>query len=90
LITSPVPTCLVHNCETSWGLLYFHLLSPLSRDQILFDPHHHAKSEGSGRSFCSCLTSIMNFSKCMLKESIPVELCEEDHPWNVLKHTTLP
>jgi len=40
LITSPVPTCLVHNCETSWGLLYFHLLSPLSRDQIPFDPHH--------------------------------------------------
>jgi len=35
-----VPTCLVHNCETSWGLLYFHLLSPLSRDQIPFDPHY--------------------------------------------------
>jgi len=32
----------VHNCETSWGLLYFHLLSPLSRDQIPFDPHHHS------------------------------------------------
>jgi len=40
LITSPVPTCLVHNCETSQRLLYFHLLSPLSRDQIPFDPHH--------------------------------------------------
>jgi len=39
LIISPVPTYLVHNCETSWGLLYFHLLSPLSRDQIPFDPH---------------------------------------------------
>ena len=39
LIISPVPTCLVHNCETSWKLLYFHLLSPLSQDQIPFDPH---------------------------------------------------
>ena len=39
LIISPVPTCLVHNCETSQGLLYFHLLLPLSRDQISFDPH---------------------------------------------------
>jgi len=36
----PVPTCLVHNCETSRGLVYFHLLSPLSQDQIPFDPHH--------------------------------------------------
>ena len=35
-----MPTCLVHNCETSWGLLDFHLLSPLSQDQIPFDPHH--------------------------------------------------
>ena len=34
-----MPTCLVYNCETSRGLLYFHLLSPLSRDQIPFDPH---------------------------------------------------
>jgi len=34
-----VPTCLVHNCETSRGLLDFHLLSPLSQDQIPFDPH---------------------------------------------------
>jgi len=34
LVTSPVPTCLVHNCETSRRLLYFHLLSPLSQDQI--------------------------------------------------------
>jgi len=40
LITSPVPTCLVHNCETSRGLLDFHLLSPLFQDQIPFDPHH--------------------------------------------------
>ena len=40
LITSPVPTCLVHNCEISWRLFYFHLLSPLSQDQIPFDPHH--------------------------------------------------
>jgi len=39
LITSPVPTCLVHNCETSQRLFYSHLLSPLSRDQIPFDPH---------------------------------------------------
>jgi len=39
LITFPVPTCLVHNCETSWGLLDFHLLSPLFQDQIPFDPH---------------------------------------------------
>ena len=43
LITSPVPTCLVHNCETSWRLFYPHLLSPLSQDQIPFDPHHHIK-----------------------------------------------
>ena len=41
LITSPVPTCLVHNCETSRRLFYSHLLSPLSQDQIPFDPHHH-------------------------------------------------
>ena len=40
LITSPVPTCLVHNCETSRRLFYPHLLSPLSQDQIPFDPHH--------------------------------------------------
>jgi len=39
LIISPMSTCLVHNCEISWGLLYFHLLSPLSQDQIPFDPH---------------------------------------------------
>jgi len=39
LITSPVPTCLVHNCETSRRLSYSHLLSPLSQDQIPFDPH---------------------------------------------------
>ena len=41
LITSPVPTCLVHNCETSQRLFYSHLLSPLSQDQIPFDPHQH-------------------------------------------------
>ena len=40
LITSPVPTCLVHNCEASRRLFYSHLLSPLSQDQIPFDPHH--------------------------------------------------
>ena len=40
LITSPVPTCLVHNCEVSRRLFYSHLLSPLSQDQIPFDPHH--------------------------------------------------
>ena len=34
-----MPTCLVHNCETSRGLLDFHLLSPLFQDQIPFDPH---------------------------------------------------
>ena len=32
---------------------------------------------GAGRSFCSCLTSIVNFSKRSLNWSIPVELCEE-------------
>jgi len=42
LITSPVPTCLVHNCETSRRLFYFHLLSLLSRDQIPFDSHHQS------------------------------------------------
>ena len=40
LITSPVPTCLVHNCEASRRLFYFHLLLSLSQDQIPFDPHH--------------------------------------------------
>ena len=39
LITSPVPTCLVHNCEASRRLFYSHLLSLLSQDQIPFDPH---------------------------------------------------
>ena len=39
-----MPTCLVHNCETSWELLYFHLLSPLSRDQISFDPHQRIET----------------------------------------------
>ena len=39
LITSLVPTCLVHNCETSRRLFYSHLLSLLSQDQIPFDPH---------------------------------------------------
>ena len=34
-----MPTCLVHNCETSRRLFYSHLLSPLSQDQIPFDPH---------------------------------------------------
>jgi len=34
-----VPTCLVHNCEISRRLFYSHLLSPLSQDQIPFDPH---------------------------------------------------
>ena len=37
---SLVSTCLVYNCKTSWELLYFHLLSLLSRDQIPFNPHH--------------------------------------------------
>ena len=40
-----MPTCLVHNCETFRGLLYFHLLSPLSQDQIPFDPHQHVNQE---------------------------------------------
>jgi len=39
LITSLVPTCLVHNCETSRRIFYSHLLSLLSQDQIPFDPH---------------------------------------------------
>ena len=38
LITSSVPTCLVHNCEASQRLFCSHLLSPLSQDQIPFDP----------------------------------------------------
>jgi len=44
LITSPVPTCLVHNCETSRRLFYLHLLSSLSQDQILFDPYQWSSS----------------------------------------------
>jgi len=48
LITSPVPTCLVHNCETSRRLFYSHLLSPLSQDQIPFDPHHQSPFQSSG------------------------------------------
>jgi len=51
LIISPVPTCLVHNCETSQKSLYFHLLSPLSQDQISFDPHHRV-----GSSSADCTT----------------------------------
>ena len=43
LITSPVPTCLVHNCETSRRLFYSHLLLLLSQDQIPFDPHHRPR-----------------------------------------------
>jgi len=35
----------VHNCETSQGLLDFHLLSLLSQDQILFDPHQRPVRE---------------------------------------------
>jgi len=35
----------VHNCETSWGLLDFHLLSPLFQDQIPFDPHQRTHRE---------------------------------------------
>ena len=38
LIISPVPTCLVHNCETSQRFYYFHLLSPLSCDQFPLIP----------------------------------------------------
>ena len=37
-----MPTCLVHNCETSRRLSYSHLLSPLSQDQIPFDPHQRS------------------------------------------------
>jgi len=37
-----VPTCLVHNCEASRRLLYSYLLSPLSQDQIPFDPHQRS------------------------------------------------
>jgi len=50
LTTSPVPTCLVHNCKTSRGLLDFHLLSPLFRDQIPFDPHQWNVSTRSSTS----------------------------------------
>jgi len=50
----------------------------------------HPKSEDARRSFCSYLTNIMNFSKHALKKSITIELCEKDHPWNILKHVTLP
>jgi len=38
-----VSTCLVHNCETSRGLLDFYLLSPLFQDQIPFDPHQRSE-----------------------------------------------
>jgi len=34
LIISPVPTCLVHNCETSWRFYYFHSSSSLYCDQF--------------------------------------------------------
>ena len=46
LITSPVPTCLVHNCEISRGLVDFHLLSPLFQDQIPFDSHQQVIEVG--------------------------------------------
>ena len=45
-----MPTCLVHNCETSQRLLYSHLLSPLSQDQIPFDPHQRRPDHGKGAS----------------------------------------
>ena len=58
LITSPVPTCLVHNCETSWRLFYPHLLSPLSQDQIPFDPHHrNVGGQWNSGGLCFCITS---------------------------------
>ena len=48
LITSPVPTCLVYNRETSRGLLDFHLLLPLFLDQIPFNPHHQERVKYGG------------------------------------------
>jgi len=50
LIISPVPTCLVHNCETSQRSLYSHLLSLLSRDQITFDPHQRGATKRTPNS----------------------------------------
>jgi len=41
LIISPVPTCLVHNCETSWGLLIFSFVITFVSWSIPFDLHHH-------------------------------------------------
>ena len=38
-----MPTCLVHNCEASRRLFYSYLLSPLSQDQIPFDPHYRCE-----------------------------------------------
>ena len=44
-----MPTCLVHNCETSQGLVDFYLLSPLFQDQIPFDPHQRPSLKLSHR-----------------------------------------
>ena len=49
----------------------------------------YAKLDGT-KSFCSYLTSIANLLKHLFKESITVELCEEDCPENNLEHTILP
>jgi len=62
LITSPVPTCLVHNCETSQRLFYSHLLSPLSQDQIPFDPHHRFATN-PGRAHWETMKHIMAYVK---------------------------
>ena len=67
LITSSVPTCLVHNCETSQRLFYSHLLSPLSRDQIPFDPHQRSLPlDGEPDPSSVPLLSTVHFSLLLL------------------------
>ena len=81
LITSPVPTCLVHNCETSQRLLYFYLLSPLSQDQIPFDPHHRCLGLSTAPSLGADRTTE-RFGTCYKHHS-----CSSDH-LNTTNHPT--
>ena len=59
LIISSVPTCLVHNCETSQRFYYFHLLSPLFVINSLWSlsPVWQWCSRSVIEFFCQWLTS---------------------------------
>ena len=61
-------TCLVHNCETSQRLFYFYLLSPLSYNQIPFDPHQCCNNKT--KDWASKIDCIIQAIKAMaeLKE----------------------